>query len=145
MSDKKKEIADLLLEGHSIEHIKKKTKCHQKTINSVLGSENFALHCMQVIENKVKISSLNAMKNILEIANNPKAAPATRLKANQFIVEKALDFKDLGGNLDAPSNMSQAALEKRMKELQDESNKRNNVIEHTPKELEKPVELSDML
>ncbi len=128
-ADIKKEIAEKLANGETVDSISKELGCEPSVVSVISQSAEFLSKSAEILEKRVKLASLNALKNVESIANNEKASDATRLKASQFIIDKALEFSGLQGGDDAPSNMTQRQLIDRLKELQDEAINRAKPID----------------
>ena len=132
----KMEIAQRLLTGDSARAVSEYLCCDIIMVNEVLADPNFLQACGEELEKGLKIKALAALHNIEVIAGDDKASQATRLKANQYIVDKALEFNGLGGSDNTPANMSQRQLAERLKALQTEAITRakpidTGVIDHS--------------
>jgi hypothetical protein len=140
--EKEAEIARRLLAGEAPNRIRRKIRCSLSTVFRVMQSQEFASQAIENIDKTIQSLSLIALHNIGRIAFDEDASQATRLKASQFLVDKGIDSAKLGGSAFTPSTMSQDQLiktldnmqkerDKRMKELQGESESIPPLIEHT--------------
>jgi len=122
-------IASKLLAGENPDMIQKEFNCPLYVIHKIMGGNDFLEQASSFLEKSLKLQALTALKNISHIAGDDSISAATRLKANQWIAEKALEFNELGHNDDAPETMTQNQLARRLKELQSEAVKRARPID----------------
>lgn len=132
-TDIKQIITQKLLQGEKPEDICRGLECDVNAVYAVQSSDNFAQAAIEHLEKNVKAASVKALQNIIKVAEDEKASQATRLKANQYIVDKALEFNELGGGEVSPATMSQQQLATRLAQLQKEAKKR--IKEDTPQNL----------
>ena len=126
-----------LLQGENPDTVSERYSCDLKTVYRIMGSNLFSERVKEYLEKDIIISGLSAIRHIKEIALCNEGSKATRLKANQWLAEKALEFNKLGVDSDSPATMTQDQLARRLKELQNEAIKRakpieTGVIEHNP-------------
>lgn len=124
-----KEIAALLVQGESPSAICKKLKIEENLVYGVMSGQEFAALCMETLDANLRSATLFAVRNIIRMADDEKISAATRLKANQYLVDKAKEIEGLGGSDLSPSTMSQDQLARRLNELQKEAIKRAKPID----------------
>jgi hypothetical protein len=138
-------IIEMLLCGSNPDTIIRECNCAPSVVFAIMGSAEFSEIISEHLEKEIKINGLAALHNIKAIADDESANNNTRLRANQWIVEKAMEFNSLGGSGGSASTMTQDQLARRLKELQTEAIKRSKpidtgVIDDNPQE-----DLSEML
>ena len=144
-TDLKEKIINSLLCGVNPDTTAKEHKCALSVVLAVMGSGDFSERISEHLEKEIKVAGVAALRNIKTIADDEAANKNTRLRANQWLVENAMNISKLGGSDGSPSTMTQDQLARRLQELQAEAIKRakpidTGVIEHTPQD-----ELSQML
>jgi len=122
-------ITQSLLCGDNPQTVSDKHKCDIKTVLLVMGGKDFLERSTELLEKSVKSQALRAINNIAAIANNEKASDATRLKANMYIADRALDMNAVSGTDSEAATMTQDQLAARLKELQSEAIKRAKPID----------------
>lgn len=128
-SDLTEKIIQKLLSGENPDNIQKQFSCELSLVYQILGSGVFSERICEYLQRDIQISGIIAIKNIKEIAGKTDISQATRLKANQWIAEKALELNRLGVDSDSPATMTQDQLARRLKALQDEAIKRAKPID----------------
>ncbi len=128
-TDLKENIVNLLLCGENPNTIAIKCKCDLNTVLLIMGSTNFLEKCTELVEKSIKSQVLSSIRNITLIANSKTASDVTRLKANQYIVDRSLEFNDNGHDTGEAATMTQEQLAARVKDLQNEVNKRAKPID----------------
>ena len=136
-ADLDREITIKLLEGKSPETVSRELSCDVSRVYGVFRSSEYVKLCGEYLEKGLKSAALQSLHNITTIANDKKASQATRLKANQYIIDKTLEISDAQGHGNTPATMTQDQLASRLRELQREVNKRvkpidTGVIDHAP-------------
>lgn len=144
-TDLKEKLINSLLCGVNPDIAAKEHDCALSVVLAVMGSGDFQERISEHLEKELKIAGVAALQNIKTIANDTEANKNTRLRANQWLVENAMNISKLVGSDGSPSTMTQDQLARRLQELQAEAIKRakpidTGVIEHTPQD-----ELSQML
>lgn len=122
-------ITLLLLAGESPHEIQARISCELSLIYRIMGDNVFQERVQEYLEKDLIISGLVAVKNIKHIASEENVSRATKLKANQWLAEKALEINRIGVDSNSPSTMTQDQLARRLKELQNEAIKRAKPIE----------------
>lgn len=130
-------IAEMLLQGQDAITVSKEIGCDQKEVLRVIRGADFMAQTLEFLDREVRLAGIMAVRNIKQIANSDEGSKATRLKANQWLAEKALEVASLGDSATSPATMTQEQLARRLKELQGEALKRakpinTGVIEHEP-------------
>lgn len=128
-SDIKAKIMQELLNGKDANTLISENKYDPNLVIGVSKSSEFVTQCGLQLERSLKVNAVTALHNIVDIMNDKKASQATRLKANTYIIDKALDFSAIGGAEASPSTMTQDQLAKRLQTLQKEANKRAKPID----------------
>ena len=128
-TDLNSEIARLLLEGQSHELISKVLSCEVLAVKRVLSSKDFSVKCAEVVENSLKSAALGAVYNLIDIAGDESASNNARIRANEIILSKALEYSDLQGAETPASEMTQAQLIERLNTLQKEAAERAKPID----------------
>lgn len=128
-ADLKEKIVVSLLFGEKPEEIAIKHDCDLKHVFRVLRDKNFQERISEYLEKEIKINGLAALRNIKEIADDEQANKNTRLRASQWIAEKALEINNITGSDGSASTMSQDQLARRLQELQKEAVKRSKPID----------------
>jgi hypothetical protein len=118
-----------LLQGENPDTVASAYSCDLKLVMQIMGSNVFSERVKEYLERDIQLSGLLAIKNIKLIAQDNEGSKATRLKANQWLAEKALELNNLGTFDDAPSTMTQDQLARRLKALQAEAVKRAKPID----------------
>lgn len=136
--DLNKKIARLLVDGKNPQEVSSYLKCDIESVYSVFRSSEFVSVATDQLSGNVRSASLSALKNIIDISNDKKASQATRLKANQYIVDKALEFKEAGRDDSTLSTMTQDQLDKRFNDFEAELAKRAKKVKI--KEVKQSVE-----
>lgn len=144
-ADLKEKIINSLLCGVNPDTTSKEHECELSLVLEIMGGSDFQERISEHLEKEIKINGLAALRNIKTIADDDSANKNTRLRANQWIAEKALEINKLGGFDGSASTMTQSQLARRLQELQAEAIKRakpidTGVIEHNSRD-----DLSDML
>ncbi len=127
--DLREKIVNLLLCGSNPDITAKECDCDLSMVLAVMGSGDFSERISEHLEKDIKISGITALKNIKDIASDDTANKNTRLRANQWIAEKALETSALGSSGGAPATMTQDQLARRLQELQKEAIKRAKPID----------------
>lgn len=127
--DLNKKIALNLIEGMTPKKVSEYLGCDISAVNMVFQSKQFVALATDQLSSNVRSASVSALKNIVDISNDKKASDATRLKASQYIVDKALEFKDAARDDNNASAMTQEQLSKRYEEFEAELAKRSKVVE----------------
>ena len=125
----RQDIVNALLMGENPDTIIKNFSCKAEDVLMIMGSGEFLEIVQDYLEKDIKISGLMALQNIKKIAQDDEGSKATRLKANQWLAEKALEVNKLGNTGDSPATMTQDQLARRLKELQAEAIKRAKPID----------------
>ena len=144
-ADLRQKIINSLLCGSNPDNASEEHDCDLSLVLEIMGGSDFQERISEHLEKEIKINGLTALRNIKTIADDEDANKNTRLRANQWIVEKTMEFNGLGGSDGAAATMSQDQLARRLQELQQEAVKRakpidTGVIDATPQD-----DLSDML
>jgi len=122
-------IIELLLTGVNANEISSKLGCEHKMVIEVMRSASFIERSNELLASSLGSKALACLENINTIANDTEASQATRLKANQYIIDKAIDITAESGATSSPSTMTQDQLARRVKELDDELAKRAKPVD----------------
>jgi hypothetical protein len=144
-ADLKEKIINSLLCGENPDKCAELYKCGLNVVLGIMGGSDFQERISEHLTKEVRIAGLTAVHNIKKIASDEDANKNTRLRANQWLAEKALEINNIGGSDGSAATMSQDQLARRLQELQAEAVKRakpidTGVIEHSPSD-----DLSDMM
>ena len=127
--DLRDKIAENLLLGKTPEQTANKLNCDIFSVFEVLRSEKFRANLTDQLAANVQSASLTAFRNIILISQNKKASDATRLKACQYIVDKATEEKAINKGNATPSTMTQEELAKAYEAFEAEILKRAKHID----------------
>jgi len=143
--DLKAQIAEKLIHGESPGSISTDLNITLNQVLMVLGDGDFGAKLLELFRKQAKGAALIAHNNILRIAFDKDASPATQLKASKILVDIARELEDLHPNDLEPAYMSQKQLADRLKALQKEVITRAKPIDTGVIEHEAPPSLDDML
>ena len=129
-TEQSKEIKRRLLNGEAPAKIQKDLTCSPESVYGVIRSDNFATLCLEELKKRININSLAALHNILEIANDKKVSHATRVKANQYILDKAIELNITRQESENPENMTRDQLAERLEAVESEMARRAKSISH---------------
>lgn len=137
----KQKILNLLLTGESPENTAKRLECDIFATQAVFESDIFATLSAELIEKRLKSAALRSVTNLSHIANDETIGANPRIRANEILLSKALEIKDLQGQEQSAANMTQDQLIRRLNDLQNEASKRakpidTGVIEHDANDLD---------
>lgn len=130
--DLNRKIAEQLILGKTPEEVQSQLKCGIDIVLGVFHSSGFVAVATDQLSGNVRSASLSALRNIIDISNDSKASTATRLKANTYLVDRALEFKEAGRDDNSPTMMSADQLNKRYEEFEKELSKRAKKIKAKP-------------
>ncbi len=139
------QISNMLIHGESPHKIAESLGISITRVFRVLQDEGFSIQCLEIFKTQAKGVALLAHNNLIRIAFDANASPATQLKASKILVDIARELEELHPSDLDPAHMSQDQLIDRLKSLQKEAIARakpidTGVIEHNPS-----TSLDDML
>ena len=120
----KQKIAVELLRGKTSLEVSEHLKCDMIMVLEVLQGDFFIKNCKEQLAANVQSASLTAFKQIVDISQDSSSSQATRLKASQYIVDKATEYAAEGRGSETASTMTQDQLAKRYDEFEAEILKR---------------------
>jgi hypothetical protein len=144
-TDLKVKIAELLLNGESVDRISTDLDCPASLVMSIQNSADFLSIISEQFEKESKIKGLKALRNIADIMDNPDSSQATQLKASIWLADNAKDMAQTVGEGDTEATMTQEQLARRLTEIQKELIKRSKPVNGFVIEHKSPSELEDMM